>query len=76
MPPPEDKIAQFAPNWIWNINRCIATDYAINFAIEEGDPALRNQLIAVSLEATAAAYAALAEGAAAAAKIAAGKERD
>jgi hypothetical protein len=75
MPPPEDRIAQIAPNWVWNIHRCIATDFAVNFAIEEGDPAIRNQLITASLEATAAAYRALADGAAAAAKIAGGKSR-
>jgi hypothetical protein len=46
MPPRDDQIVRIAPNWIWNIHRCIATDYAVNFAIEEGDPAIRNQLIA------------------------------
>jgi len=69
---PQDRIAQFAPNWNFNVHRCIATDFAINFAAIEGDPALKSKLIAVSLEATAAAYRALAEGAAQAAKIAAG----
>jgi hypothetical protein len=73
MASPEDRIAQFAPSWIWNVHRCIATDFAVNFAVEQGDPALRNQLLAVSLETTAAAYRALAEGAAVAAKVAAGK---
>lgn len=75
MTPPGDRIAQFAPSWIWNVHRCIATDFAVNFAVEQGDPALRNQLITVSLEATAAAYRALADGAAAAAKVAAGKSQ-
>ena len=75
MPSPEDRIAEFAPSWIWHGPRCIATDYAVNFAVEQGDPAIRSQLIAVSLETTAAAYRALADGAAAAAKIVGGKSR-
>ena len=69
---PQDRIARFAPDWVFNIHRCIATDFAVNFAVMEGDPILKTQLIAVSLETTAAAYRALAEGAAHAAKIAAG----
>jgi hypothetical protein len=73
MPSPEERIAEFAPNWAWNIRRCMATDYVVNYAIEQGDPALRNQLIAVTLETTAAAYRALAEGAAKAAELVAGR---
>jgi len=69
MPKSEEKIAALAPGWLWNVHRCLATDLAVNYAIEEGDPALRNQLIASTLETTAAAYRALAEGAANAAKI-------
>src|SRR5262245_11923564 len=72
MASPEDRIAEFAPRWVWHGPRCIATDYAVNFVVEQGDPALRNQLMAVQLEATAGAYRALAEGAAAAAKIVGG----
>jgi len=73
MPNPEDKIAEFAPNWLWNVRRCLATDPAVEYAIEQGDPALRNQLIAVTLETTAAAYRTLADGAARAAQIVGGK---
>jgi hypothetical protein len=51
----------------------MATDWAVNYAVEQGDPALRNQLIAVTLETTAAAYRALAEGAAKAAAIVSGR---
>ena len=38
---PEEKIAQLAPSWIWNIHRCLATDLAINFVVEQVDPATR-----------------------------------
>jgi hypothetical protein len=70
MPNPEEKIAELAPRWIWNVPRCLATDLAVNYAIEQVvDPASRNQLIASTLETTAAAYRALSEGAAKAAKI-------
>ncbi len=66
---PEEKIAQLAPSWLWNIHRCLATDMAINYITEQVDPAIRNQLMASTLETTAAAYRTLADGAAAAAKI-------
>jgi hypothetical protein len=66
---PEEKIAQLAPSWLWNIHRCLATDMAINYITEQVDPATRNQLMAATLETTAAAYRTLAEGASAAAKI-------
>lgn len=69
MPNPEEKIAQLAPGWIWNIHRCLATDIAINYAAEVVDPATRIQLLASTLETTAAAYRTLADGASAAAKI-------
>ena len=69
MPSPKEKIAVLAPSWVWNVHRCLATDIAVNYAIEQGDPAIRSQLIASTLETTAAAYRALAEGAANAAKI-------
>jgi hypothetical protein len=70
MSTPADRIAEFAPRWAWNIPRCAATDWAVNFAVEVVDPAARNKLIAVQLETTAAVYRALAEGASAAAKVA------
>ena len=70
---PEERIAQLAPSWIWNIHRCLATDIAVNYAIEQGDPATRTQLLATTLETTAAAYRALAEGAERAARIVAEK---
>jgi hypothetical protein len=66
---PEEKIAQLAPSWIWNIHRCLATDIAINFAAEQVDPATRIQLMSSTLETTASAYRTLAEGASNAAKI-------
>jgi hypothetical protein len=72
MASPEDRIAELAPRWVWHGPRCIATDYAVNFVIEQGDPALRAQLMAAQLEATAGAYRALAEGAAVAARIVSG----
>ena len=74
---PEDKIAQLAPSWIWNIHRCLATDIAINYIAEQVDPATRTRLMASTLETTASAYRMLAEGASNAAKIvaqSAGKE--
>jgi len=74
---PEEKIAQLAPSWIWNIHRCLATDLAINFVAEQVDPAIRVQLMASTLETTASAYRMLAEGASNAARIvakSAGKE--
>jgi hypothetical protein len=74
MPPtPEERIAEFAPSWVWKIHPCIATDPAVQYAIEQGDPALRNQLIALTLETTAAAYRTLAEGASKASQIVSGK---
>jgi hypothetical protein len=66
---PEERIAQLAPSWIWNIHRCLATDIAINYVAEQVDPATRIQLMASTLETTASAYRMLAEGAANAAKI-------
>lgn len=73
MEKPEERIAHFAPNWLWNVPRCLATDLAVNYAIDQGDPAYRNQLIAVTLETTAAAYRALGDGASKAAEIVSGK---
>jgi len=73
MPTPDEKIAQLAPNWQWPVLRCLATDPAVEFAIDRGDPALRTQLIGVMLETTAAAYRTLADGAARAAQVVMGK---
>ena len=71
--PPEDKIAEISPNWLLQF-RCLATDPAVPWWFEvEEDPALQRQMIAVHLEATANAYLALADGAAKAAALAAGK---
>jgi hypothetical protein len=75
MPTPEEKIAQFAPSWAWAIRHCPATDPFVEYAIEQGDPALRGPLIAAHLETTAATYRAIADGAAKAAQIVAGKTR-
>ena len=66
---PEEKIAHFAPNWVWNVHRCLATDLAINFVADQVDPATRIQLMASTLETTASAYRTLAEGASNAAKL-------
>lgn len=73
MQTPEDRIAEFAPGWVWNVRHCLATDPAVQYAIEQGDPANRTQLITVTLETTAAAYRVLAEGAAKAAQVVAGR---
>jgi hypothetical protein len=51
------------------VRHCIATDPAVEYAIERGDPAFRQELMQVTLETTAAAYRALADGAARAANI-------
>jgi hypothetical protein len=49
---------------------CPATDpIGMEFALEEGDPALRRQLIAVQLQTAAAVYRELANGAAKLAEI-------
>ncbi len=66
---PEDKIAELAPRWSWNVPRCLATDMAVNYVAEIVDPATRRALLASTLETTANAYRALAEGAANAARI-------
>jgi len=58
--------------FVWG-NRCLATDpIGMELAIEEGDPALRRQLIAVQLETAANVYRAMAEGAAKLAETAGG----
>ena len=45
-------------------HRCLATDpIGMEFVLEEGDPALRRQLIASQLEMTANVYRAMADGA-------------
>ena len=72
---PEEKIAHLAPSWVWPPNRCLATDIVIEYAVDQGDPALRNQLIATMLETTANAYRSIADGAAKAAQIVAGGKR-
>ena len=69
MPSPEERIAQLAPAWQWPGRRCLATDIVIEYAVDQGDPALKNQLIGVMLETTAAAYRSMADGAARAAQI-------
>ena len=75
MTPHEHQIERFAPGWAWNnIFHCPATDPAVNFASEVGDPALRHQLIAANLENTARVYTALAEGASNIARIYAGSK--
>jgi hypothetical protein len=73
MASPEEKIAQVAPSLLFRVNNCHATDPAVEFAIERGDPAQRARLIAVTLETTANTYRMLAEGAQKAADIVSGK---
>jgi hypothetical protein len=73
MPTPEERIAQLAPRLVWNHPHCPATDPVVEYAVEQGDPANRGQLMAVYLETTAATYRALADGAAKAAAIMSGK---
>jgi hypothetical protein len=69
MSTPEERIARFAPTWVWTPRHCPATDPVVEYAIEQGDPALRGQLISAHLETAAATYRALADGAARAAQI-------
>ena len=71
---PQEQIQRLAPNWSFTLGfHCPATDPAVNFAAEVGDPALRHQLIAAHLENTAKVYSALAEGANNVRQIYAGK---
>jgi hypothetical protein len=73
MPTPEERIAQFAPSYVWNQPHCRATDPIVEYAVEQGDPSLRSALIGTYLETAAATYRALAEGATKAAGIVSGK---
>ena len=67
--PPDEKIAALAPEWVWGIRQCLATDpIGMEFTFE-GDPAIRRQLAAVRLEAVATAYRAVADASAKAAAI-------
>jgi hypothetical protein len=75
MTKPEDIIAELGTAWRWPIRPCLATDPVIEYAIDRGDPALRNQLVSTYLETTAAAYRAMADGASKAANIAAGGKK-
>jgi hypothetical protein len=73
MPPSEERIGQVDQEWLFRGKFCLATDPAVGYAFEQGDPATRAQLIAVVLETNAAVYQALAQGALKAATIVAGK---
>jgi hypothetical protein len=73
MPPtPDDRFGevQLPPGLIWG-HRCVATDPGpwIEYAIDEGDPSVRTQLVVLRLETVAKIYGALAESAAQAARI-------
>lgn len=58
--------------FIWG-NRCLATDpIGMELAIDAGDPAIRQQLLAAQLETAANVYRAMAEGAARLSEIAGG----
>jgi hypothetical protein len=72
MPTPEERIAELAPNLAWRRPGIITDPIWMEYSIEV-DPTLRNQLSAVRLEAVANVYRAIAEGAANAAKVFAGK---
>jgi hypothetical protein len=67
----EERIAALAPSLAWNFrNRCIATDpIYMEFVIEQGDPAAKNQLLAVRFQTVAAVFRAMADGAEKAAQI-------
>jgi len=76
MPTPEEKIAEFAPQFKYHgPHGCglAFSDPAVNHAIEVVDPPMRNQLLAVTLETNAAAFRVIADGAEKAAKILRGK---
>ena len=41
MSTPEDRIAKLAPTFVWNQPHCRATDPVVEYAVDQGDPALR-----------------------------------
>jgi hypothetical protein len=76
MPTPEERIAELAPNLLFGGHHCQATDpIGMEFAIERGDPAYRNQLIALRFETVAAMQRIFADSAEKAAKIVAEKSQ-
>jgi hypothetical protein len=69
MPKPEERIAEFGPAWLWGPH-CLATDpIGMEFIIERGDPAYRNEMIALKLQTVATICRTFAESAEKAAKI-------
>ena len=67
--PPEERIAELAPNWLRRPPGIQTDPIWMEYAIEQVDPALRNQLSAVRLATVAAVYRAIADGAANASKV-------
>jgi hypothetical protein len=77
MPTPEERIAEINPRLVWTGRHCLATDPAVTYAIAQSvDPAQKTELIASTLETTAAIYRTLADGAVKAAQIVSGKSGD
>ena len=68
MPTPEERIAEFGPNWVYRRPGPITDPIWMEYAIEQVDPALRTRFSAIRLETAANVYRAIAEGVASAAK--------
>ncbi len=72
MPPMSDDRfsgVELPAGFAWG-HRCLATDpIAMEYAIEEGDPSVRSQLVVLRLETLAKIYGVLAESATEAARI-------
>jgi hypothetical protein len=69
MAPPEERIAELAPHLLWHRPGIITDPIWMEYAIQQVDPALRNQLAAVRLETVAAVHRTIADAAAKAASI-------
>jgi hypothetical protein len=67
MPTPEEQIAKIAPNLVWQPHP-IGDPIWMEYVIEQ-DPAVRNQLAAVRLQAVADVYQTISQAAANAAKV-------
>jgi hypothetical protein len=66
---PEEKIAALAPELLWGGRHCMATDPIAMEYVFEGDPAARNQLAAVRLNAAAQVFRVIADATEKAAQI-------
>jgi hypothetical protein len=69
MDTPEERIAAVAPNWKYHRPGIFTDPIWMEYAIEEVEPELRNQLAAVRLQTVAAVFRSISEGAANAAKV-------